>query len=76
MLCQSHLHTASENLVRHKKKKKKMDQLKFSAFCLRSKHFDRKGWRKKNVYENFRLCVQGPLCLPKQHLFDQKYNKQ
>ncbi len=40
-LCQSRLHTASKTFVRHKIR----IRLDFLRFHIRSKHFDRKGWR-------------------------------
>ncbi len=43
-LCQSRLHTASETFVRHKKNKNRI-RFGFLRFCIRSMHFDRKGWR-------------------------------
>ncbi len=42
MLCQSHLHTASETFVHHKTFGIRFD---FLCFCICSKHFDRKVWQ-------------------------------
>ncbi len=56
------LHTASETFVHHKIIRIRFD---FLRFCIRSMHFDRKGWRiwkkRKNACENLGLCVQWPL---------------
>ncbi len=60
-LCQSHLHTAWETFVCHKIIPIRFE---FLRFCIRSMHFDRKGWQ-KNEKINFRLSVQQPLFIYK-----------
>ncbi len=59
MLCQSHLHTASDTFVRHKKIRPG------SIFCIlasiASILIGKDDEYEKNTYENFGLSVQGPL---------------
>ncbi len=43
--CQSRLHTASKTFVRHKNIRIRFN---FLCFHIRSKHFDKKGWRIQN----------------------------
>ncbi len=52
-LCQSRLHTASETVI---KKKKKKSQIRFDFLCfhIHSMHFDRKGWGIQKHMRKFR----------------------
>ncbi len=59
-LCQSRLHIASETFVGHKKIRIRFD---FLRFCIRNKHFDRKGWRiRKNNNKKTHTKISDSVC--------------